>query len=35
MENKDPEQAEMEYKICRDINNMDVAVKDRFKALFT
>jgi hypothetical protein len=30
---KDPDQAELEFKICRDINNMPPEVRDRFKAL--
>ena len=30
---KDPDQAELEYKICKDINTMPEEVKDRFKAL--
>jgi hypothetical protein len=30
---KDPDQAELEYKICKDINAMPDEVKDRFKAL--
>jgi nucleosome assembly protein 1-like 1 len=32
---KDPDQAELEFKICRDINNMGESVRDRFKAMFT
>lgn len=30
---KDPEQAELEYKICTEINAMPEGVRDRFKAL--
>jgi len=30
---KDPESAEVEFKISKDINNMPEEVKDRFKAL--
>jgi len=30
---KDPESAEVEYRICKDINAMPAEVKDRFKAL--
>lgn len=32
---KDPDQAELEFKMCRDINNMGESVRDRFKAMFT
>ena len=30
---KDPDQAELEYKMCKDINAMPEEVRDRFKAL--
>lgn len=30
---KDKDEADLEFKMCRDINNMDIAVRDRFKAL--
>jgi hypothetical protein len=30
---KDPDQAELEFKMCRDINNMPTEVRDRFKAI--
>ena len=30
---KENDEAELELKMCRDINNMDPAVQDRFKAL--
>jgi hypothetical protein len=30
---KDKDEADLEFKMCRDINNMDLAVRDRFKAL--
>ena len=30
---RDPDQAELEYKMCKDINAMPEEVKDRFKAL--
>jgi hypothetical protein len=30
---KDPDQAELEFKISRDINNMPLEVRDRFKAI--
>lgn len=33
MQSKDPDQAELEFKIIRDINNMDPEVRDRFKAV--
>ena len=30
---RDPDQAELEFKMCKDINAMPDEVKDRFKAL--
>lgn len=30
---KDKDEADLEFKMCRDINNMDAQVRDRFKAL--
>ena len=30
---RDPDQAELEYKMCKDINAMPEEVRDRFKAL--
>ena len=33
MQVKDPDQAELEFKIIRDINNMDPEVRDRFTAI--